>query len=308
MAYDVHISTEPMAAEMLVVAHKVSAASAAVEKMTQAVCEAETEAATHVCEKVDQGFLNLIMSQVSQKKVLALTTATSQLERLRQLAQLLVRIKDQMGRDYERISARYTKLFRKINDAFRSRIFDVDRPVADVAETSYGIMEHRVMIAAAARPVLEQDTVGGSASLSVARCKADCAKVIDGMKTYVEHGMHLRDAMDAIVCEKKVSYKETIFMPVVIMSSRDIFLQDSVNTDYLIGTEQFQAQTASAVKGKLFEVGEFFNWTNADIVSRDKIVSAVEHRIADEHVDKRVAGIMTDLLAKSKWQVPEAMP
>lgn len=306
MAYDVVITTEPMAREMLHVAGKVSTVSEAVGSMSRAVCEAELHAANRVCEKVDQGFLGVIISQISQKKVLALTTATSQLERMRQLAQILIRIKEQLGRDYQRITTRYSRLFRKLADSLRSRIYEIDRPAADVADTQYGAMEHRVMINAAAMPVLEQDVSVASAALSVARCKADCGKVIDGVKALVEHGIELRSAMDSIIADKEVSERETVYMPVVIMSSKDIFLEDGVNTDYIVGGEDHQSQIAPAIQGKLFETGDFINWTDAAGTSLRLVGEAVKRRMADENLDGRTSSVMAKLLAGSKWQVPES--
>lgn len=307
MAYDVVITTEPMAREMLHVADKVSTVSSAVSSMSRAICDAELQSANRVCEKVDQGFLGVIMSQISQKKVLALTTATSQLERMRQLAQILVRIKEQMGRDYERITSRYTKLFRKLGDALRSRIYEIDRPAADVSDTQYVAMEHRVLINAAAIPVLEQDVEVATAALSVARCKADCCRVIDGVRTLVEHGNVLRAAMTSIVADKSVSKRETVYMPVVIMSSKDVFLQDGVNTDYFIGQEEAQAQVAQEIHGKLFETDTFFNWRDAPESLRQKVFEFVNRRMAEENIDARTAQIMSKMLAGSRWQVPESM-
>lgn len=308
MAYDVVITTEPMAREMLHVANKVSTVSDAVESMSRAVCDAEQAAANRVCEKVDQGFLGVIVSQISQKKVQALTTATSQLERMRQLAQILIRIKEQMGRDYERITARYTKLFKKLGDLLRSRIYEVDRPAAEVADTQYGAMEHRVMMNAASTPVLEEDVASASAALSVARCKADCGKVIDAMKTLVEHGMNLRAAMDAIATDKSVWGRETVYLPVIVMASKDIFLQNGVNTDYIVGSEEAQAAFAPAVTGKFFELGDgLLKWADSTDDSRSLVTEAVQRRISDGKVDARTAEVMNKLLAGSSWQVPESM-
>lgn len=306
MAYDVVITTEPMAREMLHVSSRISTVKDAVDTMARNVCDTEREAANRVCENVDRGFLNVIKSQVSQKKVLAMTTAASQLERMRQLSAILLRVRHQMQRDYERITSRYTKIFRKLGDMLRSRIYEIDRPAADVADTQYSIMDNRVLRTAASLPVLEEEIASASTALSTVRCKADCSKVIGGIKDLVRHGTDLESAIESISTGESVTERKTVFMPAVIISSKDIYMAAGENTDYIVSEDGPDPAMSQAVRAKLFESGDFFNWIPSDEEARKSVADCVRQRISAAGVDKRTADIMLKLLGASEWQVPEA--
>ena len=111
---DIVVDTSEMADSLDHVSSKVSETTLAVVAMQQEVCEIEKQSAEEICENVNRGFFTLQHSQISQKKVLAMSKAEAHLVGLRQSAQSLCRIKEQMTRDFQRITSRYTKLFKSL--------------------------------------------------------------------------------------------------------------------------------------------------------------------------------------------------
>ena len=94
----------------------------------------------------------MIHSQISQKMATLQSRVDAQLMRLNQQRKQLTGIRRRMERDYQMISARYSKLFNALNRNLRQRVTELDRPIMDLATTDADQVTNRSnqMVAAAA--------------------------------------------------------------------------------------------------------------------------------------------------------------
>ena len=134
-SFDCVVDTAELAHSVNSVKKHVDTTTGAVVAMKAAVIKAEEEGADHVCRKVNQGFYSMIHSQISQKMATLQSRVDAQLMRLNQQRKQLTGIRRRMERDYQMISARYSKLFNALNRNLRQRVTELDRPIMDLATT-----------------------------------------------------------------------------------------------------------------------------------------------------------------------------
>ena len=295
------VDTSEMAYTLKNVTGSVDHAIAAVERSGDALCKAERAAAEHVCKTVTTGFFSLIRSQLMQQKVQTQSVAESQMQALRHFALLLQRIKRQMGVDFERITARYSKLFQTLAEALRSRIYALDRPAAEVADLEYGALNRRVLMSGAPAAVVQQDAVSAQAQLEAVRCKRNCTRVIDSVKTLIEHGINLKKAMESIVRNVHQDIERSVAVPVVMMESEDLFLDGNRQVDYKLADVPCLESVMARIREKLYESAGRFTWSEPSAERRDEIRTRVLRR-ARETGDKRLAKQIADLFEKSSWK------
>ena len=300
------IDTSEMAHSLNNVSNRVAQTTAAVESSGEALCEVERNAANHVCRTVTTGFFSLIRSQLMQQTVQTQSVAQSQMQALRHFALLLQRIKRQMGVDFERITVRYGKLFKTLAEALQSRVYALDRPAAEVADLEYGALDRRVLMSGAPAAVVQQDAVSAQAQLEAVRCKRNCTRVIEGVKTLIEHGIKLRKAMEDIARNVHQDVERSVAVPVVMMESEDLFLDGNRQVDYKLAETPCLDSVMTKIREKLYECAGRFKWSAQSAERKGEIRARVLRR-ARATGDKRLVKQIADLLEKSDWKELEAV-
>jgi len=307
MSEHISIDTSDLAYSLDNVTERVSETTSAVSEMSRSVCDAERQAADDVCRSVNRGFFTLIHSQLMQKKVQVQAVAESQLLSLRHFAQSLRRIKQQMGVDFERITLRYTKLFKTLGESLQSRVYTLDRPVAEVADGDYGALDRRVLTSGAPSVIVQQDSVSVAAELSAVRCKKDCQNVLDGVKTLIDHGTTLSKTMDAIIRDVHQDAMRTIFTPVIVCESSDLFLSDGSQINFITTERNCTSMLMSKVKKSCFESLEKFAWTTNGSERKSEIARRIRQLASRETAGEREGKMIARLLENSEWNVLEAI-
>ena len=179
------VDTTPMASEIQSVSHGVNRVSGAVVAMQAAVIAAEKEGADHVCENVNKGFYSLIHSQITQKIAQLTSTVEAKLLELAQYASALKGIQSRMTADYNMISARYTKLFKSINNMLEARVSELDTPVFKLVDRDVRLVESRMKLNSAQFSVHQLESVLSSQLLAASKVKADAESTLGAIKRYV---------------------------------------------------------------------------------------------------------------------------
>lgn len=138
--------------------------------------------------------------------------------------------KSVLGRDYERISERYSKLFVKLNEELRGRLLELDRPAFEnCAQMQATIFTNPMGY------VLGQSVCAGAEQLQaadavrVSRLKGTTETAMGVVKDYVKVIRRLSSAVSGVLADRKVEKTRTLAMPVVRMESDDVVTQASGN-------------------------------------------------------------------------------
>ena len=304
---EIVVDTTPMANTMDAIAERVRETTVAVVAMQEEVCRAEEEAADQVSSNVTRGFFELQRSQISQKKVLAKAASDAQLLGMQQHGLALNRIKDQMTRDYQRITSRYAALFESLNNALQSRIYAIDQPIAKLTQTALPEINRRPIANGAPIPVIEREVINAETKLTLSRCKNHCVDVLGGCANLIAHGVRLREALDKIVRDTPVEKSQSHFVPVVFMEMSDTNMKDNSICDAYVNQDLFSLAAIGKVKSAFFEHKDGIKWTKENQKEAELIRSALSRKIQEVgKTSPRVVEALKKVLANSKWESLEA--
>ena len=127
------VDTNPMAHKMDNVAIEVAAVGTAVTAMQAAVIESEEQASKEICKSIDSGFYMLMRSRLSQRIAQFASTMNSRVGSMMETAAAIEHIHDQMVGDFNRIKARYVKLFDSLDRNLENRVRELDKEAMSLA-------------------------------------------------------------------------------------------------------------------------------------------------------------------------------
>ena len=219
-SFDCVVDTAELAHSVNSVKKHVDTTTGAVVAMKTAVIKAEQEGADHVCRKVNQGFYSLIHSQISQKMATLQSRVDAQLMRLNQQRKQLNGIRRRMERDYQMISARYSKLFNALNRNLRQRVTELDRPIMDLATTEADKVTNRSNQMVSAVPLGQAETVKTSQRLATSNLKRRAAEAIGTIERFIAGSNRLQAVTDSILLRRRADSPDAMLtVPVAVIES-----------------------------------------------------------------------------------------
>lgn len=296
---DFNLDTDPMAKEIARVRNHVDVATAAVVTMQAAVIQAESEAADHVCTKVNKGFHTLIRSQISQKIARLNSDVEAKTLELSQQAIALNNIKNRMTRDYHMISRRYGKLFNSINASLQQQIFELDKRAVSFVNQDIKLQSRRVDQLLGSVPINQTESVLLSQSISSSRTKQNGVKLIGSMKKFIRN-IHLQDHLTkSIVYRKPIQKQQAYYLPVIVASSK---AGDVTNLRYYLPEDNYTQITESIdgrVKSAIFNNADTLRWTPTPSDEQSKVRSQYQSMVVESTNSDRVKKMMMTLIENS---------
>jgi len=207
-----------MAHELSSVSNNVTGTTTAVVAMKAAVIKAESDAADNIVSNVNRGFYALIHSQISQKIAKLTSDVDSWVMKLSQQRRQLAEIRSRMERDYTMLTARYTKLFNRLNRNLIDRIYALDKPVIDFAGKEMDRESNRPSQMTATVPTMQKETLTTSQRLLMSSIKHDSRRAIRAMDAYLK-SLAEQDALTARILLPKPlkTDSRSVMAPVMIM-------------------------------------------------------------------------------------------
>ena len=307
MSEHIRIETSDLAYSLDNVTDRVVETTAAVHDMARSVCEAERQAAENVCTSVNKGFFTLIRSQLLQKKVQVQAVAEAQLFTLKHFAQSLRRIKYQMRVDFERITQRYTKLFATLEDSLRGRVYALDRPVAEIVDVDYCALDRRVLTAGAPAAIVQQDSVSVTTELAAVRCKKDCQKVLDGVKTLIDHSIKLNNTVDSIAREVHQDLPRSVYVPVIVTENIDLYIEGSAQLNVHIPNLPQSTVVMSKMKTAFYASMNRLVWGVSVSEHKADVALRVKKLVHTVDLNERIRKYILQMLDNSDWSKLEAI-
>lgn len=217
----VEVPTEPMARSVDQLSRHVDGTTGAIIAMKVATIAAEQDAADRVCRNVDNGFLSLIASQISQKSARAKAIVDARLMELVHQKKALLRIHDQMERDYHRIAARYLKLFNSLDLALKSRIYELDKMPTQLVGKEMPRMSSRISAFGGQPFIYQVEGLSSSQMMVASRVRRDTAGALGSMVGIIEKSRVLQETMSGVSDLVKVDSTRPVMLPVVVFDVDD---------------------------------------------------------------------------------------
>lgn len=295
----VTVDTEPMADSVESVAHHVDATSAAVVAMKVATVAAEQAAAEKICENVNRGFHSLLLSQISQKCAKAKSVVDAKFQELYHLETNLRRIQEQMERDFHRISSRYHKLFRNINNALNSRIRELDNIPMEVAAGYVPLAIQRMVRGGVQIPVHQKESLSGTQSILSSVARNHTVNVISCIQEMMGKTAMLQESMKNIIDKESVDSVQKVLLPSILFEADDLNLSMTYrkvfnNDSHDKSNESFLMDSFSRIK-----------WQVSGRTA-ESIRQQVKTMIARDNISERVRVKILELLTSMNWSQSQA--
>lgn len=191
---------------------------------------AKVASAEMIAGSLSKGFSKyigyLIRERLTELKAQIPNTAST----FKALSGNLEKRKAVLGKDYERISDRYSKLFAKLDEELKGRILQLDRPAfencaqmqATIFTNPFGYILGQSICAGA-------EQLQAADAVRVSRLKGSASAAMEVVKGYVKVIKRLSASVSGVLSDRKVGKTQTLSMPVVRMESDDVVTQAKGN-------------------------------------------------------------------------------
>lgn len=196
--FNFEVDTSPMARSIDKINGSVQVVGTAVTAMQAAVIASERRAANKICESVDSGFFMLLRSRLSQRIAGFASIMNSRVGSMTETASAIDNTHRQMQGDFNRIKARYLKLFDRLDRNLEQRVRELDRPAMEVAQRRELCLTERQRGTVPAVVCYANDIANVSLKLSNARSKVRAQGSINELHAGVEKVLEYEQATESI--------------------------------------------------------------------------------------------------------------
>lgn len=295
---DCVVDTNPMAREIDSVSRNVNTTTTAVVAMRAAVVAAEKEAADHVCQNVNRGFYALIRSQISQKIAKLQSEVDSHLMQLNQQRKQLLAIKSRMERDYNMISARYSKLFTGLNLNLKQRVFELDKHTVNFAVKDVARISNRTKLLPATVPVVQTEALTTSQRILASNVKHRGHNVVNSMALFLEDMAAQKRLTDSIMLSDYTRKSEAaIAVPVVICECN--YDSMSTNLNLSMPSGELSRQTRGTIQTRINSSIEELKWVPA--TENKEIDSEFAQQLNSSKLSQRAKDMASKLYASNNY-------
>ena len=126
---NLHFNTDPFSESVKSCENDITLLTAAVVATEEVEVRKKGESSLRVADSIVNGFFSYIRSEISQQVTELVQVAESKQIVLRELIKRSASVKNQMGKDYNRISSRYMKIFLDLNKELSYRIYELNKYV-----------------------------------------------------------------------------------------------------------------------------------------------------------------------------------
>jgi hypothetical protein len=297
------VETGEMASALHGVAPHVDGATAAVVAMQSAVIVAEQRAADNICENVNRGFFSLIRSQISQKMAAYRSQVVARLLELRDQSAKLTSVKNTMQRDFQMITARYTKLFQSLDAALFSRIHEVDQLIVDLVQKDVKRLCRRSQGLQASLPVNQLESVRSSQLIAASETKANAHSAIAAMNRFIADSNLQNQLTMSILGDKAEGITGPLFLPIALVEFDSL---RSRQRQWQLKVPKLPSATLVAEMDKALEQSIFtalpqLEWKQVDTEDRERIARRFNQLVDQAQLSERVRSQVAHMFASSKW-------
>ena len=216
-SYDFTVDTSPMADGMDTVSQHVNMTTGAVVSMETAVIAQEQASAKHICNKLDLGFFNVVMSQIAQRVANESAQTQALAMELMQQQKSLQNLQTRMNGDYAMISQRYGKLFNSLNQELRNRVTALDKPLMEYCTKSVKALQNRILNLVSSVPVNQSESLAASQAIAAARIKGNAQRLIEAVTNYLTNDKDQQQRSQDLQVDGKVSDQQVYYVPIAVV-------------------------------------------------------------------------------------------
>lgn len=278
------VDTNPMAESVNRVSNHLTETTAAVVAMQSAVIESEKQSADKICANIDNGFYNLIGSQISMKLSTYYTEMQSKLALLIEYAKTLAKTQERMEGDYNRVKGQYRHIFKGLDKALSNRISQLDKETVGISDT-----RKKVVMGMFERHVPEAVVTSAEVDLSdqkivTSRIKDKTNHSLNFLAHKVNENGVYKMLMESMLDKTSYEVTQEQYVPVIYASK-----QSTLVTDTYVFTLQYPEYLPEQIKNTIN-----LNILNQNEICADDKKDDFERKAVSEEFDSLVAASSLD--------------
>ena len=282
ITYTIYVDTEPFDESVYNCNERMNRLGGAVVAMNGAQCAEIAKTAEDVSNHIVNGFFGVVRSEISQDSARLKNIIISQMALLKDFSERISQQKETMSTDYNRISSRYVKIFKELDEECRKRILALNQKAFEISSE---ITDRQLRVPGLA--------IGGFVTSANEGCISSDRIVLSNLKSNTRDV--IGDLLENVSKDlrfsrntKRVTYErtcpedgETVFVPVIFSQIED---PDGKRIKCFVNDEVPQNEVCDAVE-------QFFRESDTDWKISDDFEALIdrEFNAYAEHVtDKRV--------------------
>ena len=187
------------------------------------LADEKKRSARGISSSLIKGFFRYIMYGISDKMMRLNTRLPILQKSLQKLAASCQSKRDQMERDYQNITSRYSKIFDDLDTSLKKALVALDRPAFDVAAlTDKTVAESCLGGATSAVAVSGAEESNAAAAVQLARLKSATRNVVEDGVRNIRYNVELASRIEHMLRRSKVPGAHAYCMPVVKVAVDDL--------------------------------------------------------------------------------------
>ena len=291
--YDIYVGTEPMASKIDVVSEQVGLTTAAVAGMETAVIAQERSSAQQICNKLDVGFFNVVMSQIAQKMANENAKGRALALEMMQQQKALENLQSRMTGDYNMISSRYAKLFGSLNQELKNRIVEIDKPLMDFCTQDARQLQNRIYGLVSCVPILQAENISASQSIAAAHIKSNAQQLISAAGNYIKNDKEKEQTTESL-WDNKINVESVYFVPMVVDEEDTDFRKGILNVKESPSLKSISEGAHRQSQQALNSVIDSLQWKRDD-QKVSKVISQYHAMVNNANIPQRLKDVMMKL-------------
>ena len=300
ITFTAYVNTDPFDRSVDSCNNKVDLLNGAVIAMNAAQCAVISETSDKISKHVVDGFYNVVKSEISQDSAKLRNVIVSQIALLKDHAVRVRQQKETMTTDYNRISSRYVKIFKELDEECRKRVHSLDTKAFEISSE---ITEKQLRIPGMA--------IGGFMTSSTEECltadrialshlKSNTRDTINSLLDNISKDLKFSRNTEIMVYEKPCENEEPVYVPVLFLQTEDQHGRHN---------KCFANDVVAHSSGEVYsEVDRFFsqsdNWSGENGINAN--VDREFNSLAEQVLDKRVYDEIMRLKGGARTEVYQA--
>ena len=127
--------------------------------------------------------------------------------------------------------------------------------------------------------------------------------LIENAKKLIEYNNELQTVINGISKDESAQSITTRYMPILLIASTDLNLENTETSNLIIGKEKYQKRIETEIKKLYFEIKDQLCWIDCADPEKKIVSHLVKEKISQKrNFDARTKNMMLKLLDESYWQ------
>lgn len=301
---NIHVDTDPFDNQVDSMKHRVDLLTGSVVATQAAHVAAKEEASHKIGDTIVKGFFKTVQSDISQQITELKNNTDALLIQLNKLAGQCNDKRRQMGVDYQRIVARYAKVFEDLNNELENRIYSIDEPVfRTTRKTDEAALKGMGTDMVSVASVSASENAHAASRISASLLKNRALEAIDKGKRFLEVQYHTDALLDQ--CLRQGGEAATYTVPCCLIEATtgagytmtNLYtspMLENVNRESIRESIQAQRWKTRVPEQQCQTIADYFN---AEVANKMLTGSPDKHT-------RRVAEMTSKLFNLSKTDAP----